>query len=121
VEVTAARRRCEEYMLSRRLLRRSSTGELVDADWLAFSFPTYWHYDALRGLEYFRSAGDFPDARLAQAVDVVQSKQRPDGTWALENTHPGAVHFAMEGGDGAPSRWNTLRAMRVLAWCEGGS
>ncbi len=113
-----ARRRGEEYLLERKLLRRRSTGAVVDPTWLAFSFPTRWHYDVLRGLEYFRAAGDRPDPRLAEALDLLRSKRQPDGTWLLENTHPGRVHFPLEGGDGRPSRWNTLRALRVLRWCQ---
>jgi hypothetical protein len=120
-EAVTARRRGEEYLLTRGLFRRLSTGAVVDADWLQFSFPTYWHYDVLRALEYFRAADGVPDPRLAEAVDLVRSKQRPDGTWPLENTHRGAVHFSLEDGDGAPSRWNTLRALRVLAWYDGNS
>ena len=112
----AARRRGEEYLLARKLFRRLSTGEVVEPDWLCFSFPTWWHYDVLCGLDYFRATGAAPDPRLAEAVDLVRSKRQPDGTWLLENTHPGAVHFTMEDGDGQPSRWNTLRAMRVLDW-----
>lgn len=115
-ESIAARRRGEEYLLERRLFRRRSTGEVVDPAWLQFSFPTRWHYDVLRALEYFRAAGDPPDPRVDEAVDVLRSKQQPDGTWLLENTHPGEVHFALEDGDGRPSRWNTLRALRVLGW-----
>jgi hypothetical protein len=114
----AARRRGEEYLLQRKLFRRKSTGEVVDPAYLQFSFPTRWHYDVLRGLDYFRSAGDPPDARVDEAIDLLRSKQQEDGTWLLENTHPGAVHFALEGGDGRPSRWNTLRALRVLRWYE---
>ena len=67
---------------------------------------------------YFRSAGDPPDPRLDEAIDLLRSKQQPDGTWLLENTHPGKVHFALEDGDGRPSRWNTLRALRVLSWYD---
>ena len=115
----AARRRGEEYLLERSLFRRISTGEVVDPAWLLFSFPTRWHYDVLRGLEYFRSLGDKPDPRVDEAIGAVRSKQQPDGTWLLENTHPGAVHFAVDDGDGRPSRWNTLRALRVLRWYEG--
>lgn len=118
-DVVAARRRGEEYLLARQLYRRLSTGEIPDVDWLQFSFPTYWHYDVLRGLDYFRAVGGAPDPRLAEAVELVRSKRRADGTWALENTHRGTVHFALEDGDGAPSRWNTLRALRVLDWYEG--
>ncbi len=115
---TAARRRGEEYLLERGLFRRLSTGEVVDPAWLQFSFPPRWHYDVLRALEYFRAAGDVPDPRIDEAVQVVRSKRQPDGTWLLENTHPGRVHFGLEDGDGRPSRWNTLRALRVLRWCE---
>ena len=114
----AARRRAEEYLLERKLFRRKSTGEVVDPAWLQFSFPTRWHYDVLRGLEYFRATGDRPDPRLDEAIDLLRSKQQPDGTWLLENTHPGKVHFTLEEGDGRPSRWNTLRALRVLSWYE---
>jgi hypothetical protein len=91
-------------------------GEVVSPAWLQFSFPTRWHYDVLRALEYFRAAGDAPDQRVDEAVQVLRSKQQPDGTWLLENTHPGEGHFTLEDGDGRPSRWNTLRALRVLSW-----
>jgi len=114
----AARRRGEEYLLDRTLFRRKSTGEVVDPAWLQFSFPTRWHYDVLRALEYFRSVGGTADPRLGEAIAVLRSKSQPDGTWLLENTHPGKVHFALEDGDGRPSRWNTLRALRVLRWHE---
>ncbi len=114
----AARRRGEEYLLDRRLMRRRSTGEIVKPEWLQFSYPTRWHYDVLRGLEYFRLAGGTPDPRLDEAVALLRSKQQPDGAWLLEHTHAGAVPFALEGPDGTPSRWNTLRAMRVLRWHE---
>ncbi len=117
-ESIAARRRGEEYLLERQLIRRKSTGAVVNPAWLQFSFPTRWHYDVLRALDYFRSAGDAPDPRMTEAIDLLRSKQQPDGTWLLENTHPGAIHFALEDGDGRPSRWNTLRAQRVLRWYE---
>jgi hypothetical protein len=118
---TAARRGGETYLLDRSLFRRSSTGEPVSPAFLQFSFPPQWHYDLLRALEYFRLAGDAPDARLDEAVELVRTKRQPDGTWLLENTHPGAVHFVLEDGDGRPSRWNTLRALRVLRWHAGSS
>jgi hypothetical protein len=117
-ETIAARRRGEEYLLERRLFRRKSTGEIVNPAWLQFSFPIRWQYDVLRALEYFRSVGDAPDPRIDEAIDLLRSKQQPDGAWLLENTHPGKVHFALEDVDGQPSRWNTLRAMRVLRWYE---
>jgi hypothetical protein len=114
----AARQRAGEYLLERALLRRKSTGELINRDWLQFSYPTRWFYDVLRGLDYFRDAGGAPDQRLAEAIGVLRSKRQPDGTWLLENTHPGRIHFALEDGDARPSRWNTLRALRVLRWYE---
>ena len=118
-DATAARKRGEEYLLERKLVRRKSTGEVVDPTWLCFSFPTRWHYDVLRALEYFRSVDGVPDARLDEAIELLRSRRQSDGTWLLENTHPGRVHFALEDGDGRPSRWNTLRALRVLGWYEG--
>jgi hypothetical protein len=115
----AARRRGEEYLLERKLFRRKSTGEVINPDWLRFSFPTRWHYDVLRALDYFRSCGDKPDPRMAEAIALLRAKRQADGTWLLENTHRGKIHFALEDGDGRPSRWNTLRALRVLGWCDG--
>ena len=117
-ETLAARQRGEEYLLKRRLFRRLSTGDVVEPDWLRFSFPSWWYYDVLRALDYFRAAGEAPDPRLAKAVDLVRSKKQSDGRWLLENTHPGAVHFAMEDGNSEPSRWITLRALRVLNWYD---
>jgi hypothetical protein len=114
-EVTAARLRGQEYVLDRRMFRRLSTGEVVNPKWTLFSFPTRWHYDVLRGLDYLRSAGVAPDERCAEAIDLVE-RRREDGRWPLQNPHPGKVHFDMEQGEGQPSRWNTLRAMRVLDW-----
>src|SRR5438270_1021497 len=125
-DVRAARLRGEEYLLARRMLRRLSTGEVINHDrktdrpatWTQFSYPTYWHYDVLRGLDHLRASGAVPDERVAEAIDLVESKRDPDGRWPLENPHPGRLHFAMDEGDGRPSRWNTLRAMRVLRWDE---
>jgi hypothetical protein len=118
-EVAEARRRGEEYLLDRSLFRRRGTGEVVDPGYLQFSFPPQWHYDVLRALDHFRNAGGTPDPRLGEAVELARGKRRPDGTWPLENTHRGAVHFTLEDGDGRPSRWNSLRALRVLRWYDG--
>jgi hypothetical protein len=117
--VRAARRSGEEYLLERGLFRRKSSGELVQPAYLEFAFPYYWHYDVLRALDYFRTSGANPDPRMAAAVEVVQSKQQPDGRWLLDRIHPGQVYFDLEGGVGTPSRWNTLRALRVLDWWNG--
>lgn len=117
-QLVPARHRGEEYLLERKLFRRKSTGDIVNRAWLQFSFPTYWHHDVLRALDYFRSVGEKPDTRIDEAIALLRSKQQPNGTWLLENTHPGKVHFPLEDGDGRPSRWNTLRALRVLNWYE---
>ena len=115
-EVRAARRRGEEYMLERRLFRRKSTAEVIDPSWLQFSFPTWWHYDVLRGLDYLREVGEKPDERIAEAIVVVEGNRDPDGRWQLQNVHKGETHFDTEDGEGQPSRWNTLRALRVVDW-----
>jgi hypothetical protein len=115
--VREARQRGEEYLLERRLHRRLSTGAEVDPEFFRFAFPTWWHYDVLWALDYFRTAAAAPDPRLGEAIELVKSKQQPDGRWLLEQTHPGAVHFVMEE-TGAPSRWITLRALRVLRWAD---
>ena len=118
VPVAQARRRGEEYLLERLLFRRKSTGDVPVESWLAFSWPPRWHYDVLRALDYLRQAGGAPDRRIAEAVQLVRDKRQPDGSWLLENTYPGETHFDFEDGDGRPSRWNTLRALRVLDWYD---
>jgi hypothetical protein len=127
-DVTAARERGHEYLLERRLLRRLSTGDLIDPEFSLLSFPTGYHYDALRALDYLRAAGVTPDPRMAEAIDLVRSKQDGDGPWPLENpqeselvnTRLRDLRFDMGEQEGRPSHWNTLRAMRVLDWYEQG-
>ena len=114
--VGEARRRGEAYLLERRLFRRRTTGEVIDPSWLRFSFPHWYHYDVLRALEYLRAAGVRPDERVAEAIRVVEGNRGRDGRWPLQNVRMGEAHFLMEDGDGQPSRWNTLRALRVLDW-----
>jgi hypothetical protein len=118
-QVRTARRSGEKYLLERGLFRRMSTGAVVEPAYLEFAFPYYWHYDVLRALDYFRRSGAAPDPRMAEAVAVVQSRRQPDGRWLLDRIHPGRVHFDLEGGVGTPSRWSTLRALRVLTWWDG--
>ncbi|MGN6522356.1 MAG: hypothetical protein ACTHMZ_03975 [Actinomycetes bacterium] len=121
-DVTAARLRGQEYLLERHLFRRLSTGEVIardrkgDASWTRFAFPTWWHYDVLRGLDYLRRAGATPDERVAEAIALVESKRDADGRWPLETRYPGTMPVQMDEGEGQPSRWNTLRALRVLEW-----
>ena len=114
--VTKAREGGEQYLLERRLLRRLSTGEVVDQKYKEFSFPPGWHYDVLWALDYFRTAGAKPDDRVAEALAIVEKKRDASGRWPLERPHEGEVHFAMDEGEGKPSRWKTLRALRVLRW-----
>jgi hypothetical protein len=114
--MTEARHRGQEYLLERRLLRRLSTGEVIDPTWTQFSFPNWWHYDVLRGLEYLRRAGLTPDERMVEAIELVESKRDKDGRWPLENQHPGTMAVDVGEVEGQPSRWNTLRALRVLDW-----
>jgi hypothetical protein len=116
--VSAARLRGQEYLLERRMLRKLSTGDLIDPAFTQFSYPTYWHYDVLRGLDYMRAAGAAQDERMAEAIDLLESKRDAEGRWPLENPHPGRMHLTMDEGEGRPSRWNTLRAMRVLRWYQ---
>jgi len=128
-EVTAARARGQEYLLERRLFRRKSTGEVIEYDrklgpggggdhpaWTRFAFPTWWHYDVLRALEYLRRAGVAPGERVAEAVDLVTAKRGRDGRWPLEVQYPGEMPVELDEGEGKPSRWITLRALRVLGW-----
>ncbi len=89
-------------------------------EYLDFAFPYYWRYDVLRALDYFRRTGADPDPRMTEAVEVVRSKRQPDGRWLLDRIHPGRVHFDLEDGVDRPSRWNTLRALRVLDWWDRG-
>ena len=120
--VTDARVRAQEYLMERRMFRRLSSGEVIKdrkvqgRDWTRFSFPTAWHYDVLRGLDYLRSAGVEPDERVAEAVGLVAKRRHQNGRWPLHDPPPDPVHIDMEGGAGKPSRWNTLRALRVLDW-----
>lgn len=117
-EVATARKRGEEYLLERGLMRTRSTGQIIDPRFTMFSFPPYWYYDVLRGLDYFRSTGATFDGRCTEAIDLVVSKRDATERWPLENVHQGPTHLEMEGAENDPSRWNTLRAMRILEWAD---
>jgi len=114
--IRSARRRGEDYLLDRHLMRSLSTGEIINPSWTRFSFPPRWHYDVLRGLDYLQNAGVRPDGRSDEAIELLLSKGTKDGRWKLQNHHSGLEHFKMET-TGQPSRWNTMRALRVLRWC----
>ena len=119
--VTDARKHAHEYLLDRRLLRRLSTGEMIkdrktDQPWTQFAFPPLWHYDVLRALDYLRAARVPPDARVEEAVAIVRERRQDDGRWLLDVRHENTVHEELAGPVGAPNRWITLRALRVLDW-----
>lgn len=125
--VREARLRGQEYLLERRLFRRLSTGEPIErdrkggSDWRRFAFPVWWHYDVLRGLEYFRDAGAAYDPRMEPALELAAAQRGHDGRWILGCQHPGVMPVELGERERQPSRWNTLRAIRVLQWFRGGS
>ena len=114
--VTDARRRAQDYLLERRLLRRLSTGEIIDPLWTQFAFPPLWHYDLLRALDYLRAAGVKPEAQVEEAVATVFERRQDSGRWLLDVRHRDTLHQELAGTVGEPNRWNTLRARRVLDW-----
>jgi hypothetical protein len=114
--LTKARRRAENYLLERRLFRSLRTGAIIDERWLRFSYPTFWHYDVLRGLDYLRNAGIKPDPRVNEAIEIVIKRCHQNGRWPLNLLHREQIPLEMETGVGKASRWNTLRAFRVLHW-----
>ena len=115
-DVAAARERGQEYLLERRLLRRLSDGEIGDRKWLHFAFPTGWHYSALRALDHLRDAGVAPDERVTEAIELVESKRDADGRWPLGLVLHDELPVDLGEREGQPSRWITLRALRVLRW-----
>jgi hypothetical protein len=112
-ELLSAARDAEEFLLMHELFKSDKTGDIIHKDMLRLSFPSRWKYDILRAFEYFRSAGCEWDERMKPAADILMKKRRKDGRWPLQAKHPGELHFEMEKA-GKPSRWNTLRALRVL-------
>ena len=114
--VTTARKRAENYLLERRMFRSLRTGKVIDKRWLRFSFPTFWHYDILRGLDYLRNAGIKPDRRVREAIKVVIERRHQNGRWPLNLLHPEQIALKMETDVSSASRWNTLHALRVLRW-----
>jgi hypothetical protein len=114
--ITRARKRAEKYLLDRRLLRSLRTGDVISKRWLRFTYPTHWHYDVLRGLDYFRNAGVKPDRRMEEAIQIVLQRRHQNGRWPLNLLHPEYIPLQMETAIASASRWNTLRALRVLRW-----
>jgi hypothetical protein len=118
--VTGARLKAHEYLLERRMFKRLSTGEVIDRKWTRFAFPTMWHYDVLRGLDYLRDADVTPDERVAEAVGIVEARRHQNGRWPMNHLHADRLGFPLESETGRASRWNTMRAMRVLRWYRNG-
>jgi hypothetical protein len=114
--VSKARKRAENYLLDRRMFRSLRTGKVIEKRWLRFSYPPFWHYDVLRGLDYLRNAGIKPDSRVREAIEIVIARRHQNGRWPLNLVHPEYVPLKMETDIGRASRWNTLRALRVLRW-----
>ena len=113
--VREAQARGREFFLRHRMFRSHRTGKVVKPAITLFSFPPRWHYDVLRGLDYFRACVARRDERLSDAIELVRKRRKPEGRWVLQNHYPGRTFFEMEK-LGQPSRWNTLRALRVLNW-----
>jgi hypothetical protein len=118
--VRAAQRRGREFLLAHRLFRSHRTGEIIKPVFTRLSFPPRWHYDILRALDYFQAAGAPRDQRLTDAIDILRGSQREDGRWPLQHSYRGKTYFELER-VGGPSRWNTLRALRVLKWWDRGA
>ncbi len=117
--VRSAERRGREFLLIHRLFRSHRTGKVIKSTFTRFSFPPRWRYDILRALDYFQAVDAPRDERLAEAIDIVRKSQRSDGRWLLQNGYKGKTYFELER-LGAPGRWNTLRALRVLKWWDRG-
>ena len=115
-EIATARRRAEEYLLERSLFRRRSTGEIANTEFLELAFPPRYHYDILRALDYFRAAGVTFDPRMNEAVQIIESKRQANGRWLLDNSYTESLALPLAETTGESSRWNTLRALRVLRW-----
>jgi len=115
-DVRATRERGEEYLLERRLLRRLSDGEIPKARWLEAGFPDRWEYDVFRVLDYLREARPGPDDRMTEALEIVTAKRDPDGRWPLDVLYHESMQVDFGEAVGAPSRWITLRSLRILRW-----
>ncbi len=115
LEIQEAQRLGRAFLLAHQLYRSDRTGQVVHPPMTRFSFPPRWRYDVLRALDYFQRSGAGRDERLEDPIDLLNRKRKKDGRWVLQNRHPGRTYFEMER-VGQPSRWNTLRALRVLKW-----
>jgi hypothetical protein len=115
--VRAAQARGREFLLAHRLFRSHRNGRVIKPEFKRLSFPPRWHYDILRALDHFQAVGAPRDSRLSEAVGIIRQRRRSDGCWVLDNSYRGKSFFELER-RGLPSRWNTLRAIRVLRWWD---
>ena len=112
-ELYKAELECREFMLQHRLYLSDKTGAVIKQAFTRLSYPGWWHYDILKALDYFFQTDEPYENRMENALHLILKKRKKDGFWYLQARHPGQIHFEMEK-NGGPSRWNTLRAMRVL-------
>jgi len=117
LHIDKAQTRGREFLLVHNLFRSHRTGDIIKSSFTRFSFPPRWYYDILRALDYFQAVNAERDSRLAEAISIVRKKRKNNGRWLLQNTHPGKTYFVLEKA-GEESRWNTLRALRILRWWE---
>ena len=114
-ELKKAAQTSKEFILMHQLFISDRTGEIIHKDFLKLTYPGRWRYDILKALDYFQYSKTKWDDRMNPAIEVLLKKRNKDMTWNVQAKHPGQVHFEMEKA-GKPSRWNTLRALRVLKY-----
>jgi hypothetical protein len=115
--IDASIKRAVQFLLCHRLYKSHRSGKTIDPRMTRLSFPPRWRYDIIRGLDYFQKIQTAYDSRMDDALEILVRKRRSDGTWPLQQRHPGRTFFEMEH-TGQPSRWNTLRALRILKWFD---
>jgi hypothetical protein len=119
-DVLKAEQDALEFTLNHRLFKSHKTGKIIHDKFTTLSYPYRWHYDAFRGLDYFARVNASHDKRINDAIDLLKKNRNQDGTWPVQYKYAGKVYFDMEK-VGHPSRWNTLRALRILKWWNTGA
>ncbi|MBI5352863.1 MAG: terpene cyclase/mutase family protein [Chloroflexi bacterium] len=114
-QISKVRERGHEFLLAHRLYKSHRTGKVFDAKMTTMPFPPRWKYDFIRALDYFRACDAPRDERMSDAIELLRKKQKKDGLWPMNSGMSGLKYFDLEAA-GQPSRWNTLRALRVLNW-----
>jgi hypothetical protein len=113
-------RRGAEFLLRHRVAFSERTGLPAHPKIFALRYPPYWHYDLLVGLRTLLRAGRLGDPRTTDALDLLESKRLPDGTWRVEGRwwkRPGSKGSNVEAVDWgeAANGLLTERATQVLA------